>query len=75
MARPPISRTLALCGAYDRIVREVPQPEPIDSFAINFAVGVAHMYRGSYPARAAFPGAAAASGDSNALRKLGSVYA
>jgi len=67
--------TLALCGAYDRIVREVPQAEAVDSFAINFAVGVAHMYRGSYPVALHFLGAAAASGDSNALRKLGSVYA
>jgi putative glycosyltransferase (TIGR04372 family) len=67
--------TLALCSAYDRIVREVPGPEPIDSFAINFAVGVAHMYRGSYPAALHFLGTAAASGDSNALRKLGCVHA
>ena len=63
--------TLALCEAYDRIVREVPRPEAIDSFALNFAVGVAHMYRGSYPAALHFLSAAAASGDSNALRKLG----
>jgi putative glycosyltransferase (TIGR04372 family) len=67
--------TLALCGAYDRLVREVPRPEPIDSFAINFAVGVAHMYRGSYPAALHFLKAAAASGDSNALRRLGCVHA
>jgi len=67
--------TLALCNAYDRIVREVPQPEPIDSFAINFAVGVAHMYRGSYPAALHFLATAAASGDSNAMRKLGCAYA
>jgi putative glycosyltransferase (TIGR04372 family) len=67
--------TLALCGAYDRIVREVPQPESIGSFAVNFAVGVAHMYRGSYPAALHFLGAASASGESNALRKLGCVHA
>ena len=67
--------TLALCDAYDRIVREVPRPEPLDSFAVNFAVGVAHMYRGSLPAALHFLTAAAASGDSNALRKLGCVYA
>src|SRR5262249_37185382 len=67
--------TLALCSAYDRIVREVPGPEPIDSFAINFAVGVAHMYRGSYSAALHFLKTAAVSGDSNALRRLGSVYA
>jgi putative glycosyltransferase (TIGR04372 family) len=67
--------TLALCSAYDRIVRDVPGPEPIDGFAINFAVGVAHMYRGNYPVALHFLNAAAASGDSNALRKLGSVYA
>ena len=56
-------------------MREVPRPEPIDSFAINFAVGVAHMYRGSYPAALHFLKAAAASGDSNALRRLGCVHA
>jgi putative glycosyltransferase (TIGR04372 family) len=67
--------TLALCDAYDRIVREVPRPESLDSFAVNFAVGVAHMYRGSFPAALHFLTAAAAGGDSNALRKLGCVYA
>jgi tetratricopeptide (TPR) repeat protein len=67
--------TLALCGAYDRIVREVPQPEAIGSFAVNFAIGVAHMYRGSYPAALHFLRTASASGDSNALRKLGCVHA
>ncbi|WP_257168471.1 TIGR04372 family glycosyltransferase [Bradyrhizobium sp. SRS-191] len=67
--------TLALCSAYDRIVREVPQPEAIDSFAINFAVGVAHMYRGNLAVAAHFLTAAAASGDGNALRKLGAVHA
>jgi putative glycosyltransferase (TIGR04372 family) len=67
--------TLALCGAYDRIVREVPQPEAIGSFAVNFAVGVAHMYHGSYPTALHFLGAASGSGDSNALRKLGCVHA
>jgi putative glycosyltransferase (TIGR04372 family) len=67
--------TLALCTAYDRIVREVPKPEPIDSFAVNFAVGVAHMYRGSHPAALHFLASAAATGDSNALRKLGCVHA
>ncbi len=67
--------TLALCDAYDRIVREVPRAEPLDSFAVNFAVGVAHMYRGSYPAALHFLGAAAAGGNSNALRKLGCVHA
>ncbi|MGY3451113.1 TIGR04372 family glycosyltransferase [Bradyrhizobium sp. USDA 4353] len=67
--------TLALCSAYDRIVREVPRPEAIDSFAINFAVGVAHMYRGNLPVAAHFLTAAAASGDGNALRKLGAVHA
>ncbi|WP_315781485.1 MULTISPECIES: TIGR04372 family glycosyltransferase [unclassified Bradyrhizobium] len=67
--------TLALCSAYDRIVREVPQPETIDSFAINFAVGVAHMYRGNLPVAAHFLTAAAASDDGNALRKLGAVHA
>ncbi len=66
--------TLALCSAYDRIVREVPHTEEIDSFAINFAVGVAHMYRGNYPVAEHFLKRAAASGDSNALRKLGSIY-
>ncbi|MFC5325602.1 TIGR04372 family glycosyltransferase [Bradyrhizobium oligotrophicum] len=67
--------TLALCSAYDRIVRDVPRPEAIDSFAINFAVGVAHMYRGNLAVAAHFLQAAAASGDSNALRKLGAVHA
>ncbi|CAL78875.1 hypothetical protein; TPR domain protein [Bradyrhizobium sp. ORS 278] len=67
--------TLALCSAYDRIVREVPRAEAIDSFAINFAVGVAHMYRGNLSLAANFLKAAAASGDSNALRKLGAVHA
>jgi putative glycosyltransferase (TIGR04372 family) len=67
--------TLALCTAYDRIVREVREPETIDSFAINFAVGVAHMYRGNLAVAAHFLEAAAASGDSNALRKLGAVHA
>lgn len=66
--------TLALCSAYDRIVREVPRPETIDSFAINFAAGVAHMYRNNLPAAAHFLKAAAASGDGNALRKLGAVH-
>lgn len=67
--------TLGLCSAYDRIVREVSRPESIDSFAINFAAGVAHMYRGNYPLALHFLQAAAASGDGNALRKLGSVHA
>ncbi|MGJ4892243.1 TIGR04372 family glycosyltransferase [Bradyrhizobium sp. HKCCYLRH3099] len=67
--------TLALCSAYDRIVREVPQPETIDSFAINFAAGVAHMYRGNLTLAAHFLEAAASSGDGNALRKLGAVHA
>ncbi|CCD83638.1 conserved protein of unknown function; putative TPR repeats [Bradyrhizobium sp. ORS 285] len=67
--------TLALCSAYDRITREVPRPEAVDSFAINFAVGVAHMYRGNLPVAAHFLTAAAASGDGNALRKLGAVHA
>jgi putative glycosyltransferase (TIGR04372 family) len=66
---------LALCSAYDRIVREVPRPEVIDAFAINFAVGVAHMYRGDHDTALHFLKAAAVSGDANALRKLGSVYA
>ena len=66
--------TLALCSAYDSILSEVPRTEPIDSFPINFAVGVAHMYRGSYPAALHFLGAASANGDSNALRKLGCVH-
>ena len=67
--------TLALCSAYDRIVRDVPQAESIGSFAINFAVGVAHMYRGNLPVAAHFLQVASASGDSNALRKLGAVHA
>lgn len=67
--------TLALCDAYDRIVREMPRAETIDSFALNFAAGVAHMYRGSYPAALYFLGAATKGGDSNALRKLGCVHA
>nr|WP_240535842.1 TIGR04372 family glycosyltransferase [Bradyrhizobium sp. STM 3809] len=67
--------TLALCSAYDRIVHDVPRPEAIDSFAINFAVGVAHMYRANLPEAAHFLTAAAASGDGNALRKLGAVHA
>ncbi|HLZ03194.1 MAG TPA: TIGR04372 family glycosyltransferase [Bradyrhizobium sp.] len=67
--------TLALCEAYDRIVREVPRAEAIDSFALNFAVGVAHMYRASYPAAQHFLNAAAKGGDSSALRKLGCVHA
>jgi putative glycosyltransferase (TIGR04372 family) len=67
--------TLALCSAYDRIMREMPQTEAIDSFAINFAAGIAHMYRHSYPAALHFLAeAAAASGNSNALRRLGCVY-
>jgi putative glycosyltransferase (TIGR04372 family) len=66
--------TLALCGAYDRIVREMPQAEAIDGFAVNFAAGLAHMYRHSYPAALHFLTAAAASGNSNALRRLGCVY-
>jgi putative glycosyltransferase (TIGR04372 family) len=67
--------TLALCDDYDRIVREAPRPEPLDSFAVNFAVGVAHMYRGSFPAALHFLSVAAEGGDSNALRKLGCVHA
>jgi putative glycosyltransferase (TIGR04372 family) len=67
--------TLALCSAYDRIVREVPRAETIDAFAINFAVGVAHMYRDNLAVAEHFLKAAAATGDGNALRKLGSVYA
>ena len=67
--------TLALCSAYDRIAREVPGAESIDSFAINFAVGVAHMYRGNHRLALHFLQAAAATGDSNALRKLGCVHA
>lgn len=67
--------TLALCSAYDRIVHEVREPERVDSFAINFAVGVAHLYRNSYPAALHFLTEAAESGDSTALRKLGCVYA
>jgi putative glycosyltransferase (TIGR04372 family) len=67
--------TLALCEAYDWVVREVPRPEIIDSFALNFAVGVAHMYRAGYPVALHFLAAAAKDGDSNALRKLGCVHA
>jgi putative glycosyltransferase (TIGR04372 family) len=67
--------TLALCSAYDRILREVPEEATTDSFAINFAIGVAHMYRRSYAPALHFLKAAAASGDSNALRKVGCVYA
>jgi tetratricopeptide (TPR) repeat protein len=67
--------TLGLCSAYDRIVREVPGTELVDSFAVNFAVGIAHMYRSSFPAALHFLTNAAPSGDSNALRKLGCVYA
>jgi putative glycosyltransferase (TIGR04372 family) len=67
--------TLALCNAYDRIVREVPRPETVDAFAINFAVGVAHMYRGNYETALHFLKAAAATGDGNALRRLGAVHA
>jgi putative glycosyltransferase (TIGR04372 family) len=67
--------TLALCDAYDRIVLEAPREEALDSFAINFAIGVAHMYRGNYSAALHFLGAAAVGGDSNALRKLGCVHA
>ncbi len=66
--------TLALCSAYDRIVHEIPQPEAVDSFAINFAAGLAHMYRHSYPAALHFLTTASASGNSNALRRLGCVY-
>jgi putative glycosyltransferase (TIGR04372 family) len=67
--------TLALCSAYDRIVHEVPGPETIEAFAINFAVGVAHMYRGNHETALHFLKAAAATGDGNAQRKLGAVYA
>jgi putative glycosyltransferase (TIGR04372 family) len=67
--------TLALCEAYDRIVRETPRVEAIDSFALNFAVGVAHMYRGSYGPALHFLETAAKGGDANALRKLGCVHA
>jgi putative glycosyltransferase (TIGR04372 family) len=67
--------TLAMCSAYDRIVREVPEEATTNSFAINFAIGVAHMYRRSYAPALHFLKAAAASGDSNALRKVGCVYA
>jgi putative glycosyltransferase (TIGR04372 family) len=66
--------TLALCEAYDRIVREVPGAEVIDSFALNFAIGTAHMYRGGYTEALHFFNAAAKGGDSNALRKLGCVH-
>ncbi len=66
--------TLALCGGYERIMREIPQAEAIDSFTVNFAAGLAHMYRHSYPAALHFLTAAAASGNSNALRRLGCVY-
>ncbi len=66
--------TLGLCEAYDRIVREVPRPETIDSFALNFALGTAHMYRGSYAEALHFFNAAGKGGDSNALRKLGCVH-
>jgi putative glycosyltransferase (TIGR04372 family) len=65
---------LALCSAYDRIVRETPRVETIDNFAVNFSAGVAHMYRDSYPAALHFLAAAAASGNSNALRRVGCVY-
>jgi putative glycosyltransferase (TIGR04372 family) len=67
--------TLALCSAYDRIVREVPKEETTDSFAINFIIGVAHMYRRNYVPALHFLKAASRSGDGNALRKLGCVYA
>lgn len=67
--------TLALCGAYDRVIREVPSPEPINGFAPNFAVGIAHMYCGDYAIALYFLERASASGDSNALRKLGCVHA
>lgn len=67
--------TLALCSAYERIVREIPQAEAIDGFAINFAAGLAHTYRGNYPVAQHFLAAAAASGNANALRRLGRVYA
>jgi len=66
--------TLALCDSYDRIVREVPRAETLDNFAINFAVGVAHMYRSNCPTALDFLSAAAAGGDSNTLRKQGCVY-
>jgi putative glycosyltransferase (TIGR04372 family) len=67
--------TLALCSAYDRIVHEVPRPETIGTFAINYAVGVAHMYRGNHDTALHFLKAAAGSDDGNALRRLGAVYA
>lgn len=74
MASSAYFSTLALCSAYDRIVRETPHAETIDSFAINFAAGVAHMYRNSYPVALHFLAAAAASGNGDALRRLGCVH-
>jgi putative glycosyltransferase (TIGR04372 family) len=66
--------TLAFCKAYDRIVREVPGMEPVGPFSINFAIGLAKMYRGQLDDAAHYLRAAAATGDSNALRKLGCVH-
>src|SRR6202022_2143475 len=38
-------QALFFSGLYDRIVKEVPSPEIIKSYFVNFAVGVAHLYK------------------------------
>jgi putative glycosyltransferase (TIGR04372 family) len=66
--------TLSYCGFYDRICREVPEPESIDSEALNFAIGMAHLYRSYDVAARFFMERAARSGTAQAERKLGCVH-
>jgi putative glycosyltransferase (TIGR04372 family) len=65
---------LSFSGSYSRIVREIPYTEAIDGFSLNFAIGVAHLYRGRDNAAIFFLQRAAQLQDSHAERKLGCGY-
>ncbi|MGM4932802.1 TIGR04372 family glycosyltransferase [Tardiphaga sp. 619_E2_N8_5] len=66
--------TLSYCGLYDRICAEIRTPEMIENDALNFSVGVAHMYRRHDREACFFLKRATRSGTAQADRKLGCVH-
>lgn len=70
-------QVLLLGRAYQRIVREAPQPENITDYLINFAAGTAHLFTGNQSiAQFFFARAAEVSNDQSyeARRRLGYSY-
>lgn len=69
--------TLLLCAWHKRLAREAPEPEPIDGYFFNFAIGSAHLYLINPDAALYFLERAVIQSqgrESLALRRLGCAY-